>query len=471
MLDSRENEEQSKIRYWLDKIRAFGGDSPVIVVLNKRDQGGYEPDESRLKQDYRANLRSAFFRTICEDSEKRGRDGEGISELRAALIAGIQALDNVRQLVPASYLAAKHAIEEAARQRKHLNQAEYDALCEGKGVDDSLDRTTLLNYLRQLGTLYHYDSDAGFGALPDTYVLDPEWVTRGVYSILTDLTLRNAGGVLCCDDVRRIFGGVADYPDRAQEFIVAMMEADLFQLCFRIPEGPRRWLVPELLSSDEPSHGIDPSSSLNLQYHYRFLPVGLIPRFVVRMHNTLKQGAAWRNGVVLNIDGQRVLIRGVREERRVFVSVDGREPAARRALAVVRNNLAIIHAGMKHLEVEERVPLPDKPEVTVSYKYLLEQEREEGPLWEWRPEGADRKYTVRELLDGIEEYRVPEEKSLERAEPMITQRGEVFISYAHEDAIYLQEVRKLANDLRAWGVDAWIDQYVDLPGPPKRWPT
>ena len=59
---------------------------------------------------------------------------------------------------------------------------------------------------------------------------------------------------------------------------------------------------------------------------------------------------------------------------------------------------------------------------------------------------------------------------MERVEPLVTGRGEVFISYAHEDAVYLQEVRKLADNLRAWGVDAWIDQYIELPGPAKGWP-
>ncbi len=38
VLDSRQNERQSRIEYWLKLIHSFGEDSPVIVVCNKCDQ-------------------------------------------------------------------------------------------------------------------------------------------------------------------------------------------------------------------------------------------------------------------------------------------------------------------------------------------------------------------------------------------------------------------------------------------------
>jgi hypothetical protein len=59
------------------------------------------------------------------------------------------------------------------------------------------------------------------------------------------------------------------------------------------------------------------------------------------------------------------------------------------------------HALHENLGEEARVPLPDKPESSVGYGYLLELERDEGPSYTWRPEGAERRYTVSELLDGV----------------------------------------------------------------------
>src|SRR6185295_3361279 len=105
-------------------------------------------------------------------------------------------------------------------------------------------------------------------------------------------------------------------------------------------------------------HGIESANSLNFQYKYKFLPSGLIPRFIVRMHRALSSGDYWRSGVILRLEGRRVLVRGVREQRRIYVSVEGKgeadspqRSAARRALAVVRENMRVVHSAMRHLEV------------------------------------------------------------------------------------------------------------------------
>lgn len=488
VLDSRVNEEQSQVRYWLEKIRAFGGDSPVIVVLNKKDQGLPQYDESRLRQDYPRNLRSSepgnvFFRTACVDEvPERGKKaaikaGDGIAELREAVAARVRSLDNVTQPVPPEYLDAKAAFEKESRKHKRMDRAEFDRICKKCKLKDEIDRDTLLSYLKSLGSLFHYKRGQQDN---NTLVLDPEWLTGGVYKILTDPELRERGGMLRTIDLARIFRRSMHYPDDAQRFLLDMMEGDPFELSFKIPDNPSgddNWLIPELLPTSEPDHGIRPDASLNVQYHYKFLPAGLLPRFIVRMHNALKPGDAWRNGVVLTVDGRRVLVRGVRAEKKVYVSAQGREPGgdARRALVIVRQNLDMVHKAMRHLEVTERIVLPDRPDVSVGYDFVLELEREQGSHYEFKPEGAKRYYSVRELLDGIEERRPPQRSEMtERQAPLMTELGEVFISYAHEDAAHSAAVLKLANDLRAWGIDAWIDQYVELShqgsgGPPKGW--
>ena len=58
---------------------------------------------------------------------------------------------------------------------------------------------------------------------------------------------------------------------------------------------------------------------------------------------------------------------------------------------------------MLNLEAEPvaSVPLPDRPEVDVSYENLLKQEELFGPDHEFLPDGAERAYQVRELLEGV----------------------------------------------------------------------
>ncbi|CAG0995343.1 E3 ubiquitin-protein ligase SlrP [Phycisphaerales bacterium] len=213
VLNSRENEEQSKIRYWLDKIRAFGADSPVIVVLNKRDEGQHEPDESRLRQDYAKNLRDRFFRTACKAS-KGVKAGSGVAELREAMAARIRQLDNVTQAVPAAFLAAKRAFEKESKAKKRMDRAAFDLICRNSGIDDDIGRDTLLAYLKSLGSLFHYKRGEQDHK---TLVLDPEWLTAGVYKILTDHEVRDRSGVLTPKDVSRIFARSKTYTPEARD--------------------------------------------------------------------------------------------------------------------------------------------------------------------------------------------------------------------------------------------------------------
>lgn len=492
VLDSRENEEQSKLRYWLDKIRTFGGSSPVIVVLNRRDEGQYDPDESRLQKDYATNLHDrSFIRTACQQSKgnKAIKAGYGISDLREAITSAVQQLENVTQPVPANYLKAKEAFEKASKAQKRMDRKSFDAICKKAGLKDDLDRDTVLSYLKSLGALFHYKRGQQDH---NTLVLDPEWLTGGVYKFLTDQAVKQRGGELIPHDVGRIFARSRTYPEEARQFILDMMEGDPFELSFQIPDTDGHRLIPELLPPNEPAHGIIELESLSVQYHYKFLPAGLIPRFIVRMHNVLSPGHAWKNGVIVNVDGRRVLIRGVREAKRVFVSAEGRGPAARRALAIVRHNLGMVHSAMRHLEVTEHVGLPEDPGITIPYNDLLQYEHDEGGDYEYRPYGAKRKYKIIALLDGIEEPAARREVFHLGTIPYVEDpslpgtsvryipidgwhldvgTGSVFISYANEpDASHASRVRELADRLREQGVDASIDQYLGESGPGVGWP-
>ena len=107
----------------------------------------------------------------------------------------------------------------------------------------------------------------------------------------------------------------------------------------------------------------------------------------------------WRTGVVLGAEGCRILVRGETARNRVETQVAG-AIGQRAALSIVRNYFDAVHRYYAKLRVKERVPVPEPPEVDVGYDHLVKLEREEG-LDHSLPEDADRKYTVRELLEGV----------------------------------------------------------------------
>ncbi len=251
-----------------------------------------------------------------------------------------------------------------------------------------------------LGSVLNFSDPDSPYPLEETKILNPEWVTRGVYKILNNNALMNAGGVLKLSQLGRILRTAEGYPKERRLFIVGMMRK--FELCFDFPEGDGRLLVPELLSRNEPDLGWDEKDALRFEYHYAVLPEGVLPRFITRSHQHLTaKPTYWRSGVLLEIDGNKVLVRADTQIGRIYIAVLGPSQGRRRALVAIRSELTAIHRTVPGLEAKPMVPLPRDPGKVEDYEHLLrlEAEGEESYL----PVGAKTRYRVRELLDGIEE--------------------------------------------------------------------
>ena len=74
----RTSEEENRIEYWLKLIDSFGGQSPVIIVGNKKDEQPLDINRRALREKY-PNIK-AIIETSCPISED-----DGIDELRQAI--------------------------------------------------------------------------------------------------------------------------------------------------------------------------------------------------------------------------------------------------------------------------------------------------------------------------------------------------------------------------------------------------
>ena len=394
VLDARKGENESNIHYWLRIIQSYGGDSPVLVVINKNEPPNHlELNETRLTKDS-PNVKG-FFKTSC-------RDSSGIRDLRAAIEEQIQRLPHVYDQVPESYFAVKQELERKAKREDFIDIGKYREICVRRGVEETEDQTRLIRFLHDLGNILNFDDPDSPYQLEQTKVLNPEWVTGGVYKILNNVELMKRGGVLKIGELGGILDDPQRYPPQHRQFIVDMMRQ--FELCFTFPGSDgKRTLIPELLQPNEPELNWEERDALNFQYHYAVLPGGILPRFIVRTHENLTDRPTyWQSGVVLEIDGCKALVRGDTQAGRVFISIQGSGASRRRAaLAVIRDQFRQIHATIPKIGAEEKVPLPDAPGVAVGYEHLLTLE-EQG-IGSFVPEGSKRAYDVQELLNGIED--------------------------------------------------------------------
>ena len=346
VLNAREGETRGRLDYWLKIIGSFGGDSPVIVVTNWSDENRLQLNRGDLQEKYPGRIR-AFVDTACMGPLK-GESGNGIDDLKKHIAKEISALEHLRNPLLTRWFEVKKQLEEM--KENYIPESEYTRMCEGQGITDERDRALLLGYLNDLGVVLTFRDDR---RLRDTNILNPEWVTQGIYKILNSNELFQSKGVLRTAALTHILDR-GEYPPDKHEFLIGMMRK--FELCFAFEGRDDTYLIPDLLPKEQPALNWDEETALGWEYHYDVLPGSVISRFIVRTSHLLPkdQMAYWRSGVVLDIEGNKARVKADSDSRKATVSILGREPGCHRALAVIRDHFAHIHETIPGIVVEEK---------------------------------------------------------------------------------------------------------------------
>jgi internalin A len=423
VLDARLTQEENRVEYWLKIIQSFGGESPVLIVGNKTDQHPLDIDRTGLQKKYP---------NIVGILETSAATGAGIEALKAEIAKQVDTLPHVRDLLPETWFTVKSKLEELGRDKNFITQDEYLSLCGANDVTDETSQHTLIGFLHDLGVVLHFQDDPRLEALG---ILNPQWVTNGVYKILNSHELFQNRGTLTLPILNKTLNP-PEYPSNKRLFIVDMMKK--FELCYDI-EPDKSFLIPDLLPKDEPYTG-EWDGALAFQYHYNVLPTSIISRFIVRM-NAFVHKTVWRSGVVLKSGENTALVKADTEDRKIYIWVTGDENTRRDFLSAIRTEFTAIHKTIAKIEATEKVPLPSQPTVApVDYEFLLRLERDNRPTFPVQAGNDIIDVDVKELLDGV---RPPKNQSVK-----------VFISYSHQDKSF---AKKLAGELETQGMKVWWD--------------
>jgi internalin A len=444
VLNGREGGEDGDADYWLKLITSFGGDSPIIIVLNKIKEHPFDLNRRALQQKY--PLIRDFIKTDCAD-------GTGIADLHKAIELETDRLEHLRDAFPASWFTIKDQLAEMTK--NYLTFDEYRAFCMQLGEEDFKAQEALAGYLHILGIVLHYKDDP---RLQDTHVLNPHWVTNGIYKILNANKLEQQKGEIHLHELCEILD-VGQYPIRMCRFVLDLMKK--FELCFSFPDDETHYLIPELLDKQEPieTAAFTPEACLHFQYHYPVLPEGLLPRFIVRTHVLSEGLPRWRTGVILAFEGCHALVKADVQDKKVFIAVSGPAAARRRLLAVIRSDFERIHRDIRNLQPQEMVPLPDYPDVVVPYQKL--QVMEDKGIRTFPEVVGDRviEVDVHALLNGIE---LEGTRRREGPIDMPRQAVRLFYSYSHKDETLRNELETHLKLLQRQGlIESWHDRQIE----------
>lgn len=448
VLSGREGVEDADAEYWLKLIQSFGGNSPVVVVLNKVKEHPFDVNRNALLRKY--PFIREFVKTDCEDAT-------GIEELRSLVERETDKLEHLRDAFPASWFSIKEKL--AGMEKNYLSFDEYRKECAKLGEEDPKAQESLAFYLHSLGIALNYKDDP---RLRDTHVLNPHWVTSGIYKILNANRLEKQRGEISLKDLPAILDP-KDYPKEMHGFLLDLMKK--FELCFDLEGKEGVYLIPELLDKQQPDVAgeFDPAACLNFQYHYPVLPEGLLPRFVVRTHVLSDETPRWRTGVILKLEENFALVRADAQERRVLINIKGPVAWRRRLLSIIRANFDRIHGSIKNLKPVEIVPLPEQPDAYVPYVELLAWEESGKEEFEKVVDGEIVTLEVQRLLNGVEAEGERGSGSGVRSAHDI-ERGRaarVFVSYSHRDERQLNELKTHLSPLeRLKLIETWYDRRI-----------
>ena len=399
LLDSRTD---SNKYYWLRHIEKYGGTSPLIVVMNKIDENPSYNIQQQAVNDKFPAIKNRFHRISCKKSE--GIDG--VVQSLAAALSDSGSLYGT--LFSPAWLAVKVKLVEETAAKRYISRSRYNELCAEQSIDDQESRDTLLGYLNSLGIVLFF-KELHF---VDIYVLDPYWVTVGVYRIIN--SCKTSSGTfhlaeldnilnqeqIACDQYQPAKDHHFNYSHEEQRYLLDIMKQ--FELCYEEESG--RMILPSNLPKEPetPLPNLDEGTPLRFEMHYDYLPSTIIPRLMIAMQADVADGLRWRYGMVLksrNIPGVQASVIADAEQKRIRIVVQGQDGHRREYFTVLRHRLKEMNARFANLQVTEYIPLPGYPDELVKYQELLGYEQKGWPEY---PSGTlGLKFPVSTLLDSV----------------------------------------------------------------------
>ncbi|WP_299685876.1 COR domain-containing protein [uncultured Dokdonia sp.] len=332
-------EDTSRLEYWLDHMKNYGGDSEAVILVNERDTHHNEIPINRLKEHYA--IAEVFYLNVAKDTRKFKKFRKYVSDY----IITNPSWEN--QQIPKSYYKVKEELEKCfannkdGKTQEQITKEAFDTIADKHQIDNP-DR--LLDDLHALGVSLWYKGMEQY----NTLILNPEWISDGVYQIINWVHNQKTYEIALAD-FKRVFAEEKErYPAAQYGFLFDLILN--YELAYQTDKG-KRLIIPHLLKEDQPDRlpSFQLDDSLMLKYKAdQALPPHTISRFIVKHSDQIKKQRniylVWRYGVILEDSNGNIAL--IREwDRAIDVSVKG--PTKTEYISQLRETLNEIFNGYK----------------------------------------------------------------------------------------------------------------------------
>lgn len=427
------NREHDEPRYWLEYIRTMAREAPTILLFNKADEAiNSRHNVAELQQEY--PFIKNVFEIIASQPKRSLRSQEVVyfEDNVAAFCRALQLQIKAHSFVtteqyPQTTFTIKEWIEEETLLGKnHISKKAFRLFCESKEVS-RIEQDSWLSVFKKIGIITYVEKNIH---LDSFLLLNPEWITFAVYRILLHPKTKALQGIITKSDLAELLYQDEDnldsfrhkyvYDEEDYGTIIELMKE--YKLCYTYDNFTI--YIPAAFSNHYNSPLNDRVDGLEFTIWFKkFLPPSIVNTLIVNLTTQGKIRKSWASGMEVadNELQTQALVRFKNFEREIHIKAFGERP--RELMTLLRHELKnIIHTFSSTLELEERVPIPNKKNRWALYETLIKLEAK-SKLFYQDQDGDD--HSVKLLLENIE---TPQQTQHSLSQPF-THRHEFSFSF------------------------------------------
>ncbi|MCL2064354.1 MAG: hypothetical protein FWG98_08285 [Candidatus Cloacimonetes bacterium] len=306
--------------YWLEQIRIYGDNPPIFFLINEKDNNRADIAERTLKKDYPFIV--GYYRVDIANEDKTAL--EKFRKDVMNIVRNNPSWNN--QLISSETYKVKNDLRIFFNNTKvpHITLEKFDEIATKNGA--SSERVTgILEDLHTLGICLWYNNEE----MEDfnTLVLNPDWITNGIYKIINGgfnsnrhiLTVKDGVEILKSDERYK-------YPRDKVAYLFRLMK--IYELAFF--KAHNQIFIPIILPKDEPDElpVFDiPSERLTMSFIVdKSLPPNITSRVIVHrseFNEIYDEKLLWRTGAALKSSKHNAIALIDENGRSITVCVSG----------------------------------------------------------------------------------------------------------------------------------------------------
>ena len=297
-----------RAKYWMENIKAFAPDAPVLVVINKIDQNEHPRFNEKGFIDSYGEQVKKVIRLSAKTDEKQAF----LEKLQGNINSIIMDMPTVRKMIPRSW---KNLMENIRVMSDfYLTTDQFMEKCQANRIKNYEEiHDELVDLFQIIGVSFCYYKNR---SVADYMLLNPKWMLNALYTIVTNGKAVAQNGVITQDNlydllekdaingitIRRVVPKLR-YKGFEVNYILGVIR--MFGLSYSLQDGSE--FFPMLCDGDEKISVKDavPEDALHFIFRYTYLPTNIMHRLIVEMQRDLDYRYVWYTGAVFKNTQQK----------------------------------------------------------------------------------------------------------------------------------------------------------------------